>query len=417
MTIENLALEIGTYRENLGNDYQRIAEAVGLSKTALKTHVKDIKRVLRNHDYQGKNLELIARDLNMSETASELLLETYTPAYRRKIKHDNSEKKYTETEKDEIMNLAIECGAETISEISELTDMSRYIVGKFVKKYGKETKRKHSRFLEVKNKHFPERDKMITEGHTLQEISNLEGLTRERIRQYINETGQYEIWKERRESVKKKIRDQKDTGYQQLQQARTNLISTLNNAVDKAAEKQGWPMQKAVEYSRSFKRIKRKRIQEEALIKIFERYKEAENLGKKTSLTKLGEGIDVSIVAVSRILEKTGLLSKWKSLEKVKSSPNRPITNLYDSKEAIKVREREELNKADLVRLLSKRLCIPDEEVYKFKSAMSQYENGHTNPIPRHIISPGMTSKSGFSHEYLKWLKENGYDPYDLPNE
>jgi bacterioferritin-associated ferredoxin len=146
-------------------------------------------------------------------------------------------------------------------------------------------------------------DKLISEGHKLHFMAEQEGLTTERIRQYINATGQYEIWK----NAKQTIKDEKEVQFQQLQQARRNLLSTLNNAVDKEAERQGWPAQKAVEYTRSFKQIKKRVVKDKTLLTIFRRYEEAQRDGENISLSKLGKGSNLHDASTSAILKRAGL--------------------------------------------------------------------------------------------------------------
>lgn len=358
--LEDLALEVLRYKEEFGKNYKGIAEAVGLTENMLKTHMLYIKRVLRNYKYDRANVKAIASDLNISEVLSEILLDNYTPKSIMKIG-----KRITKKEQYELIDLAIECGAETMVEIYKLTDLSYFIVRKLVKENEEyeskikskieptiskikslvlkgitdvnEIAEKLSRTperiyrlsleeevpitstpkLKVKKRN-PHWDKLIKEGLTLQEIGDEVRKTEERIRQYVKGTGQYKIWRNARKS--KKIEVINNTNAIKLKEGRDILFGivrqTIENRVmnipDNASPKEfadkylGRYILKRRKVNVPIKYIFRK-IDISDMYNLFRIYKEAKNKGERISLKGFEKRTGIFFYQVGRIFETAGL--------------------------------------------------------------------------------------------------------------
>lgn len=97
----------------------------------------------------------------------------------------------------------------------------------FLQRAGVELKRGRS----IGTKRVPERDALIAQGLTLQEIADDVGVTREAIRQYINQSGQYGAWREARGKAKH------DEAF--LKSAPSRLVSQIRAIALKKAEELG----------------------------------------------------------------------------------------------------------------------------------------------------------------------------------
>ena len=169
-----------------------------------------------------------------------------------------------------------------------------------IRQYGIEVRRK-KRMQKV----FSQRDKLIKQGLTLQGIAEKEGLTRERIRQYINERGLYEVWRKAREAEKDKPRQEKELRKNTIREI-LGLIE--HSVVDRLVEEDRWAAGKSLEYLRSIKKKQSKNYNISELFTIFKRYDEARKNGYKLSLEGLGRGVrNMYSSEVGRVLKRVGL--------------------------------------------------------------------------------------------------------------
>lgn len=146
----------------------------------------------------------------------------------------------------------------------------------------------------------PEIDRLIEQGKMLKEIGQDEqvNLSRERVRQYILQTGQYDDWKEKKLEGKGKTTAQLQT--------RGEFCSLLEARADQLAEQRGWAYQKAWEYRSSLMVQPKGKIPFKSLLTLFRRYEKAKEKGEKRSLEELAEGLFYASDA-GRILRRVDL--------------------------------------------------------------------------------------------------------------
>ena len=151
----------------------------------------------------------------------------------------------------------------------------------------------------------PEIDALIAEGRTLLEIGDEVGLSRERVRQYIVESGQYKQYRNKREEVKNspKIEENKFKELQGL------FLSAVRTRTEELAKEEGFATEKAVEYLHSYRYNfdKEHKYPFDLLYTVFQRYENAFKRGKRLSLEELGEGLGLYDAGVGRILARVGL--------------------------------------------------------------------------------------------------------------
>lgn len=124
----------------------------------------------------------------------------------------------------------------------------------------------------------PEIDELLTGEYSLKQIgekvppiinkkSGKEGkLSRERIRQYLNDTGQIELFRKKRDTYKPQKYVRKDLY--------NSLVNLLTEHLHKRAKEEDWAVQKAVEYN-SKRTHRAKDIRPETLVLLFEIYRSA----------------------------------------------------------------------------------------------------------------------------------------------
>ncbi len=148
----------------------------------------------------------------------------------------------------------------------------------------------------------PEIDCLIEQGLTLGEIGKETGLSGERIRQYINESSQYNEWKQNK--IKK--RENRASYEKQKQESYSSLISLLKARAFELAKEEGWHAQKALECENTYKH-KKDRIPFSSLYSLFKKYKDAKKKGKKLTLEDFGDELGTSRNSIGRIFTKTGV--------------------------------------------------------------------------------------------------------------
>jgi hypothetical protein len=158
----------------------------------------------------------------------------------------------------------------------------------------------------------PARDKLLKKGHTQDYIGKKTGdITGERVRQYINSTGQQAKWKHYRGSHLQRLRART----QKIQKEELRRKQVLSNVVSTALEgalqnlgDDGLAARKALEYLYSRKsKSPNQKYNFEDLFVMFKRYFEARDRGDRLSLVQLTEGTNLWFSRAAEVLHKTGL--------------------------------------------------------------------------------------------------------------
>jgi len=149
-------------------------------------------------------------------------------------------------------------------------------------------------------------DEMILEGGTLQQIGKALGVTRERIRQYINQAGLHEFWEECKAESKSESK--------RIEERRQRLLGEVAGIIlDTAKEKADWAERKAFEYMDVAPLT---RYSFGTLSKLFKTYYDAEESGEKLSLYKLEEATEMSFTGIGQVLSCVGLEPMCRSVER-----------------------------------------------------------------------------------------------------
>jgi hypothetical protein len=128
----------------------------------------------------------------------------------------------------------------------------------------------------------PEIDTLIDQGLTLGSIGAVVGLKGERIRQYINESGQYDYWMERKRVVKEPLRLEKE----KKKELQNNFASAVSIRAKELAKEEGVAFEQAMNVYSSLKKAP-DRIPFEKILRLFVEYDRAIKRSDKLSLNKL----------------------------------------------------------------------------------------------------------------------------------
>ncbi len=155
----------------------------------------------------------------------------------------------------------------------------------------------------IKSKRRSNIDVLVQQGLTLEEIGNNRDLSKERIRQYIVETGQHAEWRKIREA--KKV----ETSFKLKKGLLSDIRILIGKRLEHVAKEQGWPYQKAVDYLNYHKHPNKTKIPFDSLVELLKRYEKAVKSGNKISRVELGKSLDILAYSanVGRILKKIGL--------------------------------------------------------------------------------------------------------------
>ena len=173
------------------------------------------------------------------------------------------------------------------------------------------------------------RDNLIEKGHSLGEIAEKSGKTRARIGQYIQETGQHEIWKE----LRKKKRQEKKWARQEGKIKR-KIISGIIYAVQKSKieslKPRNLPLEYAFKYVNSQPNIQ---IPLETIELVLKRYYDAKENNKTLSLKELGKGTGKFPAEISRVIKGAGLEPMFGSRERHSIHPEKKaaVKRAYDT--------------------------------------------------------------------------------------
>lgn len=140
-------------------------------------------------------------------------------------------------------------------------------------------------------------------------------ITRERMRQYLIGTGQYNAWQQRRDAYEIKLKDEKI----ELNNAQQQLVDLMLAYLWKKAVDEGPAMEKAVMYhlknrnrgNKEYEAINLKR-----LIGLFTDYYTAKEQGKQLSLEELGKPYSIFFTNVRYILKAVGEESMYGVLDR-----------------------------------------------------------------------------------------------------
>jgi len=210
------------------------------------------------------------------------------------------------TEKKEKVAQAYQQGCRTVKAIQNATGSSRDSVRYYTKVLDinlEKEKMGRKKGAKKETKRIPERDAGIEEGLILEEIRELDGVTREAIRLYIKRTGQYEKWqtarKKRLEALATPIREEREK-----KKVLSDIISSVIQYKAVHSE-EPWAAQKALEYISNHNKTQ---LSFEKLYGFFKRYKQAMDNGEKISINRLTEETGFNYaVQISDILKDSGL--------------------------------------------------------------------------------------------------------------
>jgi hypothetical protein len=150
-----------------------------------------------------------------------------------------------------------------------------------------------------------ERNKRILRGLSLREIARPESLTRECIRQYINECGLHGYWKksrswyEHKKAMPKRKTDENRTSLLAIVGARKNALFVSFNGT--------WAERKAIEYSLKFRPNQRYGITYDKLVKLFSVYDAARQRGEKKPFKEIGGDVGMPTSGIQRIFKRSNM--------------------------------------------------------------------------------------------------------------
>jgi len=142
-------------------------------------------------------------------------------------------------------------------------------------------------------------DGLIREGKTIKDIASLLGVAHYSIRNYMNRTKSYDVWKAKRDEEKIRKRN--------LLPSKKDFVNFLKVLEISKAKRISLACEKAVEYSHLRANIKSTDIPFDAILNLFEVYYSAIKSNKKLSLSELQEECGIHFVTINRILNKVGL--------------------------------------------------------------------------------------------------------------
>ncbi len=230
----------------------------------------------------------------------------------------------------------------------------------------------------------PEIDELIEKGLTLEAICREVGLSRERVRQYINETGQYGSYKKKRAEFKDNL-GRGEKGREKIDNFRRQFLSIVRARTEELAQKKDWATQRAVEYLHYYKRTDKRNYSFNTLYKIFSRYENAKEKGEKLSLKELGEGLDIWHHSVGSILKEVGVEPMYGGrVKKIKSG---------EKNEAVKRAINTDFSALDIAYFLGLPKWVPGNRYY---------DSGMKREVKRPIATFSKIGKIG-SSEFLSY--------------
>jgi len=241
------------------------------------------------------------------------------------------------------------------------------------------------------------RDKYIALGLSIGEIARRETkkrklkdeLSRQAVSQYIHNTGLYEFWREKRDKViakEKEEREKSKSDRVQLLSERKNLVDLLNERFWERACDQGIAYEKAVQYDLMRRVNSANKIPLGKLITLFKTYYEAKEQDIKLSLDELGKASDISPQYVGEILKEVGERAMFKVSPRIVTSPYK--------KEAIKRSYNLKMNYTDIAYFLGLKRHVVAQNTIKWFGDRRKY--------PDQIIK---FSRSGLTKDRSRYYK------------
>lgn len=159
----------------------------------------------------------------------------------------------------------------------------------------------------------PKLDKYVKmdEPPSLEKIGGEVGLTKERVRQYFEASGQNRIFNEKRRKT--------TLGFKTRERKQKNgeVLWVLEERLSELAREEGWAYEKAVEYIRKYPQWNK--LGNNSLIDFvrpFERYEAAQEGGEKLSLQELSEGTKWTQQEVGKILDRVDVEPMYRKLDR-----------------------------------------------------------------------------------------------------
>jgi len=206
---------------------------------------------------------------------------------------------------------AILSGATSDGEIADLILIPPYTVRKHTFEAGIQIET-YVPSKKFPTKRIPSRDRLIRRGLSLQQIADRYKTTRERARQYIKQTGQYEQWRSSRyffKNHKKIAQEEEKQRKQTLTQVLREVSNRKYNELD-PSNLEHWAERKAYEYTSRANPSPKYRWQKlpfSKLITLFRLYKNAKDSNSPHSIYDLANLTNVHYVKVAQILNNVQL--------------------------------------------------------------------------------------------------------------
>ncbi|MBI4983677.1 hypothetical protein HZC32_03470 [Candidatus Woesearchaeota archaeon] len=219
---------------------------------------------------------------------------------------------YTKEQRNVVLEFILAQDPITIHQLKEGTGLEKEILLSILKD-------EQLVYLVPTQKRNPAMDLRITAGDTLEEIGAAGKVTNERVRQYVNATGQHDYWMEQRKRRKAEKREKKEN----LCQVRQDLTNVLISRAYQKAEEGGWKYRrKALDYYYNGVKEKKYKTKDvstplEKLFTLFEVYEMAEHLNVKLSLKEMEERTGIWFPLISRILKSKGLEPFYGARERI----------------------------------------------------------------------------------------------------
>ncbi len=161
----------------------------------------------------------------------------------------------------------------------------------------------------------PELDICLKMGMSVIEMCQYSGLTGEGNRQYIIRTGQYTLWKEKREGKKRAQRRMEE----EKREMKEAILAALMARIFQLQQTTSWPEKKTSEFLLSRTHTS---YTQETLQKLFTLYYQAQQQGKKLSLKELSNQTGLPYQAsVGRVLRAVGLEPCYGKLRRITAEP------------------------------------------------------------------------------------------------
>ncbi len=310
---EEFAKEIDAEKLHLGREeYLQTYQSTDDLERAILEAVRQYETVNSNelHRKMGLGRNIVREILRKHQISSEQHCPRTIPIVQAKAEiYLRLEPKgnYSPISREVVLKCILQDNPVTIYQIRQKTGVGSEIILNILKD------EKVVTFIPCQQRRNSKFDEGIARGATLEEIGQGAGVTRERARQYINATGQYDYWAKQKERRDTRKSEQENA----LHQTRQGLTSLLVARAYQRTEESGWKYRrKALDYYYDGLKGKGERINKvgkavttplEKLLALFETYEMAERLGVKLSLKEMEEKTGIILGSVGRILNSQGL--------------------------------------------------------------------------------------------------------------